>query len=255
VPDLQKQIIGADQVIRHNGYVVPQDLYMAQGYISYLQGDFERSVQSLSEALTLVPEDAAIIRHLEAARANMTAEQTRKLIESEFAACKSNYEAGNFRGSLASCEKVLAMKADHIEAAAYADDARKRINEPIERELKIATAKFEQRDFLGVLKHLQVVKTMDPQNAEATTLMDQALAELEKEASLQPEAQAGQTAVYQIDSKKSREFYGQGLMLYSQGKLDDAATAWGQAVKYDNSNTLARNAYNRVITELKEQRP
>ncbi|MBV9080540.1 MAG: tetratricopeptide repeat protein, partial [Elusimicrobia bacterium] len=57
----------------------------------------------------------------------------------------------------------------------------------------------------------------------------------------------------QRDTDKSRAFYSEGLSLYSQGKLKEASAAWEQAVKYDDTNVLARNAYNRAQIELKEK--
>jgi hypothetical protein len=99
---------------------------------------------------------------------------------------------------------------------------------------------------------MQAVKELDPQNQEAADYVNRSLKALESEANDSNEA-APQVQVYEIgkDPKRSREFYSQGLLLYSQGKIKEAATAWGQAVQVDNSNVLARNAYNRAITELK----
>src|SRR3712207_7226841 len=60
--------------------------------------------------------------------------------------------------------------------SAYLEDARARINEPIQREMKIAKMKFERNEYLDAIKSFQRVKEMDPENKEAAQYIAHAIA-------------------------------------------------------------------------------
>jgi tetratricopeptide (TPR) repeat protein len=246
---------GTQQLIRRQGYPRPQDLYLAQGYVSYFQGDYERSVQSMSAALELDQSDPAVACHIDMARAKMTLEQTQKFIADEKKGMKELYDRGDYRGALKSCDKILGYAPGDVEANAYREDALNHINEPINREFKIAKANFDKGNYLDTITSAQKVTEMDPDNKVASDLMKQAIGELEKQARLQTAAKPAAKGIYEIapDTDKSRDFYGQGLLLYSQGKLKEASVVWAQAVKFDGDNLLAKNAYNRAMAELQEK--
>lgn len=253
----RKLVSDVHQVIRRQGYVRPQDLYTAQGYVYFFRKEYERSVQALGEALNLDLSNTVLARHLDQARAHMTEERTKEIVAFEIGRAKELYDKGDFSEALKACDKVLSFRPDHVEATAYREDTLKRIREPIEREMKIAKIKFDRGDYLDAIKSLQKVKEMDPNNKEAADFMNRAIAALEKQAVQQTNDTGAviQHAVYEIprDATKSRELYSRGLLLYSQGKIKDAVLAWEQAVKYDQGNVLARNAYHRAVSELKEK--
>lgn len=254
---LEKAVTGARQVIRHQGFIRPQDLYSAQGYISFFEGEYERSVQSLGEALVLDPQNDELSRHLEKARAQMTEGRTKEIVAFELKRVKELYEKNDWKGTVKSCEKILSFRPDHTEAQVYLEDAKARIMEPILREMKIGKAKFDREEYLDAIKSFQKVKEMDPENKEASQYISHAIASLEKQAQTQANLASLERPVYEItrDTEKSRSLYSQGLLLYSQGKLKEASSVWAQAVKYDDANTLARNAYNRAQIELQEKQP
>lgn len=254
--ETEKLIDLGDKVIQHQGYVKPQNLYRAQGYIYYLKGDDTKSIQSLTEALALDPTDKVLIAHLDKVKAQLTEQQLNR----ELNHAKDLFSQGDYKGVLAACSTILAIRPDHVEAKAYIEDAQRRIDEPILRELKIAKAKIQQEEYLEAIRHLQKVKELDPNQPEAATLMAQAIEALEKKAGqLRPVEGGGDgktrtRGVYELsaDSKQSRDLYSRGLLMYSQGKLKEAVASWEKAVSLDSTNTLARNAYNRALTELKE---
>jgi tetratricopeptide (TPR) repeat protein len=253
---LQKALTSAKQVIRHQGYLRPQDLYAAQGYISFFEGQFERSVQSLGEAAVLDADNLQLKDHLEFARAQMAEGRSREIVSYELKRVKDMYEKGDWKGTVKSCEKILSFRPDHADAFVYLEDAKARINEPIQREMKIAKMKFEKQEYLDAIKSFQKVKEMDPENKEAAQYISFSIAALEKQAQVQSSMAVNSIRpVYEIErnSDKSRELYSKGLLLYSQGKMQEASAVWAQAVKYDDTNVLARNAYNRSQIELKEQ--
>ncbi len=245
-------------VVTHQGFVKAQDLYTAQGYVAYLKGQFERSVQSLSEALALAPHDEELIANLAKAKKFMTEAQTQNLIVQEMKTMKEFYRKGDYVSAEASCQKVLNIVPDHVEAAAYLEDVRRRINEPIARELKIAVTKLERHEYLDAIKHLQIVKTLDSRNEEAGQMMSTAIAALERESQMQAKSKRPRPievpSVFEVtaDPNKSRQLYSQGLMLYSRGKLKEASLMWERAVKMDRDNQLARSAHARVQAELQE---
>lgn len=252
--DMRKLIAGAQEVIRRQGFTKPEDLYAAHGYIYFFEKEYERGVQSLGESLALDRSNMVLAKHLELARDQMTEERTREIIETETKTMKELYDKGDLHGAIRSGEKILSFQPENIEAAAYLEDARKRVNEPIERAMKIARMKMERGEYLGAVKDLSLVKEMDPDNKEAAEMIGRAIAELEKQAvSETPSVGEQKRFVQEVarDTEKSRSLYSQGLLLYSQGKLQDATAAWEQAVRYDVDNVHARNAYNRVLTELK----
>ncbi len=250
--DSDKLLAGARQVIRRQGFPKAEDLYAAQGYVSFFEGEYERSVQSLGEALALDPQDSTLARHLEIARAQMTEERTKEIVNVELKRLKDLYDKGDWKGALKSCERILSFRPDNIEAATYIDDIRKRINEPIEREMKIAVAKYNRGEYLDAIKSLQHVKEMDPENKQAADYMQKSIAALENQSTGEP---AASHAVYEVprNTEQSRQLYSKGLLLYSQGNLKEAARMWEQAVQYDTKNAMARSAYNRVQVELRDK--
>jgi tetratricopeptide (TPR) repeat protein len=168
---------------------------------------------------------------------------------------KELYAKADWKGTAKSCEKILSFRPDNIDAAAYLEDARARINEPIQREMKIAKLKFERNEYLDAIKSFQKVKEMDPENKEAAQYVAHAIAALEKQAIVQAAVSDHGRPVFEIERnvEKSRSLYSQGLVLYSQGKLKEAASVWEQAVRFDDANALARNAYSRAQVELNEK--
>lgn len=253
---IQEHVTGARQVVRRQGYLRAEDLYEAQGYIYFFEKQYERSVQSLGEASVLEPADQRLKNHLETARAQMTEDRTREIVEFELRNAKTLYAKGDWKGTVKSCEKILSFRPDNIDAKAYLDDAQARINEPIEREMKIAKAKFDRGEYLDSIKSFQNVKQMDPDNKDADEYIAHAIASLEKQATVQAAvADESRPVVFQIERNvdKSRSLYSQGLVLYSQGKLKEASDTWEQAVRFDDANTLARNAYARAQVELKDK--
>ncbi len=253
---LQTLLQDTAEVIRNRGYSKPQDLYAAQAYISYFKGEYERSFQSFSEAVTLDGENKMLADHLEKARAKMTEEGIAKAIDEEMIVLKKSFDEQNWRAAIASSKKILSLKPDHIEASAYLEDAQHRMNEPIDRALKIARAKIEREEYLDAIKNLHDVRKLDPENKEAADLMTKAIDALEKSsaAALAPATTDHRVEEISRDSQKSREAFSKGLQFYSQGKIQDALVAWKDAVRYDETNTSAQKAYERASLEL-GQRP
>lgn len=246
------------QVIRRQGYLNPGDLFAAQGYIYYFEGDYERSVPALGEAYTLKPEDTTLANHLEKARAQMTEERTKEIVSLEIRKLQEYYEKADWKSAVKSCEKILSFEPNNIDAQAYMEDARNKVNEPIQREMKIAKLKFERGEFLDSIKSFNRVKDMDPDNSEAADYISKAIGELENQAQQQVATEPSTTGrqVYAIeqDPQKSRSLYSQGVIFYSEGKVMEAARIWQQAIQLDANNTLAKNAYNRARIELKESK-
>ncbi len=258
--ELDALIADAREVIHRQGLPRAQDLYAAQGYVSYFTGEYERAIQSLSESLALDPENIDLAQHLETARAQLTEERTTEILLTEHKIMKDLYEKADWQGTLASCEKVLAFRPDDAEALTYQEEARKRLMEPIEREMKIAKLKFERGEYLDSIKGFQRVKELDPSNQEATDLIASAIAALERQANAD-QAAAKQTgdpsvSVYEIprNVEQSRALYSKGLVFYSEGNLKEAAFMWERAMQHDSKNVLARNAYNRAQIEMRESR-
>ncbi len=252
VAEIDRHVTGARQVVRRQGFLKAQDLYEAQGYICFFEKEYERSVQSLGEASNLEPGNPRLKQHLELARAQMTEGRTREIVEYELRRARELYAKGDWKATAKSCEKILSFRPDNIDASAFLEDAR--INEPIQREMKIAKLKFERNEYLDAIKSFQKVKELDPENKEAAEYISHAIAALEKQAIVQAAVADRGRPVFEIERnvEKSRTLYSQGLVLYSQGKLKEAATVWEQAVRFDDSNTLARNAFSRSQVELNE---
>ncbi len=247
--DVQKLLDETVQVIRNRGYSKPQDLYTAQGYIYFFKGEYDRSVQSLSEAAQLDPSSTVLAKHLDRARARMTEEDVARSVGQEMAALNKTFKDGNWRAAIASAKRVLSLRPDHIEASAYLADAQTRMNEPINRGLKIAKAKFERQDYLDAMKNLHEVRRLDPENKEAAALMSKAIEALEKDSTSLVVVGRSVEEISK-DSQKSRESYSKGLRFYSQGKIQDALVAWRDAVRYDEANTSAQKAYERAMLEI-----
>lgn len=253
-------VSGAKRVIRRQGYLNPIDLYAAQGYVYFFEGELERSVRALYEATILDPADRTLQAHYEKARAQMTEEQARTIIEYEVRKVRDLFKAGDLHGTVRSCRTILSYDPEHVEAKAYLEDAEARIREPIERELKIAKAKFERDEHLEAMRHLLKVQELDPDNAEAARFMAHALGALKEQAKRQIAVkrrdETTARTVYELgyDPEKSQRFYGQGLLLYSKGELKQAVDSWQKAISFDKSNTLALNAYNRALLELNDNR-
>lgn len=244
------------EIIKQRGFTRAQDLYAARGYIHYYHGEYERSVQSLAEALALDKGNETLAYHLHKARMRMDQVDTDRAIVNTLKQLKDQYNKGDWKGAIASSQKILNIKPDHVEAQSYLEDAEHRLREPIERALKIAKKLFERKDYLEAIKHLHDVRKLDPDNRDVAAYMTRAIAALEKAQLNRAETtKPANRAIHEIpvDSAKSREAYSRGLQLYSQGKLKEAAVAWEEAVKYDHENASARNAHQRVKAELHEE--
>lgn len=253
---VDKLLADVNQVIRRQGYLKAADLYSAQGYVSYFEGSYERSVQSLGEALTLSPQDAQLAAHLEKARAQMTEERTQEVVSLELKRLKDLYAKSDWKAALKSCEKILSFVPNNIEASMYIIDVRKQINEPIEREMKIAVAKFDREEYLDAIKSFQKVKELSPENKEAADYITKSITALEQIAAAGTSGNDGLPRdVFEVpqNTTQSQEFYKKGLVSYSEGNLQEAAKLWEKAVEMDTHNASARNAYNRAQIELREK--
>jgi len=258
---LQSLLRETELVIKERGFTNPSDLYTAQGYSYYLKGEYEKSVPPLSEALLIRPTDEVLARHLDRARQLMTEEQTRRIIKEEMTAVRASYDKGDYKAAIASCDRVLHIDPNHIEAATFLEDAKMRLAEPVERAIKIARKKMETGDNLGAMRYLTQAQRLDPNNTQASDLMSEAMSELARQTAIpvDPAATASASPVegrsveeVTVDAVRSRELYSKGLQLYSQGELKGAMAAWENAVRYDGTNNPARMAYSRVLLELKE---
>jgi tetratricopeptide (TPR) repeat protein len=245
---LQAFLEQTSQVIKNRGYLKAQDLYAAQAYIYYFRGDYDRSVQSFGEAAALDPNSTVLAGNLEKARAKLSQEQIARSINQEMVVMQRSFKEGNWRPAIASAKKILSLKPDHIEAAAYLSDAQTRLNEPINRGLKIARAKIEREEYLDAMKSLHEVRQLDPENKEAADLMASSIDALEKASS--STLIGHRVEEISRDSQKSRESYSKGLRYYSQGKIQDALVAWKDAVQFDETNTSAQKAYERAMLEV-----
>jgi|GEM_PF-4368898 len=255
--ELKKAINQTNAVVRGQGYVKPADLYTARGYLYYFEDQYEKSVQALGEALSFDPENSVLKKHFERVKALVTEERVSEIVRFEKGRAKRYYEEGNYRETVRSCKTILTYRSDDPVAKAYLEYAKKRIEEPIQRSLKIALAHFDQGEFLEAMKHLVIVKEMDPTNQVAARYMSHSIAALKKQASIQYQMNNPKkpVEVYEIhrNPAKSQEFYSQGLMLYSQGNIRDALKLWEKSVRLDDTNSMAKNAYNRALLELEEK--
>ncbi len=259
--EIQKLTAATKQVIRRQGFVRAEDLYAAQGYVAYLNAEYDRSVQAFGEALTLSPQNVVELSvALQKSRAEMTEESTREIIDVELKRIKDSYDKADWKTTVKSCEKVLSFQPDNVEATTYLQDAKNRISEPIDREMKIAALKMERGEYLDALKSLQRVKELDPDNAPAAQLITQAIEALEKQAAAQPAENARRGCrdqdrfmMFIVNTEQSRALYSKGLVLYSQGNIKGAAGVWEQSVRVDSGNVLARSAYNRAQIEMNEK--
>jgi tetratricopeptide (TPR) repeat protein len=247
---LQKLLDETAAVIKNRGYLKAQDLYAAQAYIYYFREEYERSVQSFAEAAALDQNSTLLAQNLEKARAKMTQEDIARSVGQEMVAMQKAFKEGNWRPAIASAKKILSLRPDHIEAAAYLSDAQTRLNEPINRALKIARAKFEREEYLDAIKNLHEVRKLDPENKDAADLMSKAIDALEKGSVVVASGATRQVQEISRDNQKSREAYSKGLRYYSQGKIQDALVAWKDAVRYDEANTSAQKSYERAMLEI-----
>ncbi len=240
----------AKQALEHKGYPDPLDLYRAQGYMNFFERKYDKSTYFLSEALLLAGSNSVLEKHYQEAKALMTHEQTQSFADGEMKKIKESFGKGDYRGVLTSCERILSLDPNHIEAKTYQEIAQKRIREPVDLAIRIAKAKIERGHFLEAIKNLTEVQKYDPANATAAELMKEAIRRLEGTQTNSPE----EPRVVEVseDQTKSREFYSQGLIMYSKGDLRGAVKAWEASLQYNGTNQAARNAYNRALVELKD---
>ena len=254
--ELEKLVDLTMVVIRKRGFIKPADLYQARAYVHFFKGDFERAVQAFSEAMDLSESSRKNIKpHHEIALAHMSEERTREIVEFEIWQARTFYQKDQLRDAVKSAKKVLSFEPENEEARKFLVDAQKRINAPIQRELRLAKKKYEEEKYLEAMNHLLRVKEMDPHNKEAARYMGHAMGALKKQASIEFRMNNPQKrTVFELgrNPSKSQEFYSKGLLYYSQGKIKDAVSSWEKAVKLDESNSLAKNAYHRALLELEE---
>jgi tetratricopeptide (TPR) repeat protein len=245
--DVEALLTTAAETIRYGGFSDLQNLYEAQAYIFYFQKKYNDAMSYLSQALALGGDNAGEMKiNYQTILSEMNGEQRQAALAQELKKATDFYKQGEWKKTLESCRKILEIDPEHIEAREYAEDAQVRLNEPIERAMRIAKAKFERGEYLDVIKNLHLVREQNPENQEAVDLMNRTMEALEKTAVLPPHS------VTEIarDTEKSREFFSKGLQYYSQGKLQEALVSWKDAVRYDETNLSAQKAYERALLEL-----
>ena len=248
--ELENLLSDAKVAMQHKAFPDPKDLYLTQGYVYFFERKYDKSTEYLGEALSLInTKDDELEKHYQKAKLHLSEAEAQALISAELKKTQEAYDKGDYRAAIGSSLKILKIDPANIEAKAYLENADKRLREPIETGLKIAQAKMEKGQYLEALKDLSGVQKIDPENKTAMDLVQKSLNALEK-----AQNYPGSRVVEEIspDQSKSREFYSQGLLLYSRGDISGAVKAWESALQYNGQNQAARNAYNRALIELKE---
>lgn len=186
------------------------------------------------------------------------------LAKTEFEQAQKLYGEKKQEQALRSCEKVLMLKPTHEEAATLIKTIEAEQNAERATTIKAAHAKFEEGDYLGVIRHLQKMRGHDEFMAMAVLALETA-AHASPDVPPSPPVPTPSPMTTPApppaptpppkkprDSRRSRLLYLEGLSLYAQGKLNEASQSWKKAVTFDPGNRYAKEAFHRVTIELKE---
>jgi len=252
---MKKKLAEAGEVIRHHGIPQAHDLYTVQGYVYYFKRDLKKSIHYLTEAASLDPKNPLLIQHIEKVQNQMEEADKHAFIEMELKKVKESYKKDDFKETIRICKKILSLYPEQVDAQTYKEDATQRINEPINRSLKIGKKKYEKADYLGAIKSMGLVLRRVPDNEKAEKYIQLSIEALEKMALIRNgNGKRKLRVVYKIGPKErhSRLLYSQGLKLYAKGRVEESLEKWKHAMEMDERNRLALNAYDRALLELEE---
>lgn len=191
---------------------------------------------------------------LETSRARELSRRLDAIIDEERKKADGYAEERNIPALRASVEKILMLNPMHPDAPRLLRAASDGVRRPVEAAVEAAVRRFIDRDYFGMLRELQAAREADPSNAVIHELGAMAVQALEAQANNDFLAEGVRTAKkheQEQNTKHSRTLYSQGLLLYSQGRLREAAQVFRRAVDFDRTNALAASAYQRVGNELK----
>ncbi len=241
----------ANEVIQHLGFPKPKELYEAQGYAYFLEKKYDRSAQCLSDALTLGRggiADLELRANHQKAIAKLNTESRLAIIKEQLKIANGTFEIGKFKDTINACQRILAIDPVHMEATQLLQTAQEQLNSPVLKIIKSAEMKIEMGQHLDAIKDLYKAQKLDPENKEASILIQLALNSLDK-----IQANANQERVVQevtLNQTQSRALYMKGLVYYSKGNLQEAVVFFQDSIKNNPLNIQARNAYGQVLREI-----
>ena len=155
-------------------------------------------------------------------------QQTSELLQQSEAALKSR----NFEDAIQHARAALALTPDHMRARELMDEAQSKLEAElfVRENLKKADEYFQTREFQKAINECQKIQLLDPDNTEATGLMNRAQEKLEAEPFIQ-------------------NFINSGQSLFDSGLYSEAVAQWEKVRSID----AAYPSLDKLIQKAKEK--
>ena len=250
-PELQRQVDNVGKALRKGQYLKVEDIYAAQGYVSYFYGEYATSARSLEKAADANPSDPALAKRAQKARdqviqaAAAVKRAPPKDESAELRAVREKYEAADWNGTIVLAQRILETSPNNKEAASYQKRALDRLVQPRLRQAKdfLDTDRFVESFIL-----FQKVIDYDPDNKEAQAYSARVVQIIEKKSDMDSSSRA----VPHSDAgvQQGLALFQKGLRLYAHGDIDGARNAWENALLQVKSYPLVYDTVRATLVEL-----
>jgi tetratricopeptide (TPR) repeat protein len=209
---------------RHAAYVSEADSLMQYD-------DFVGAARALERAVAVVPEDSVSAQRLQAIRVAMRdVSRMRDEVTNRYHDAIDAYAQQRYLEAARVFAEVLKLDPQHPTAASYRQQALNAHGMRVQSAMRSATSHFEADDLGQARIHLTRVLEMDPQNAEAQTLLVQIERRAEAarlaEASRPPQPEPEDASPPAVPTAEVKARYDEGMQLYRSGDLVGAMGAW-----------------------------
>lgn len=249
-PELERQVESVNRALKKGQYLKPEDIYAAQGYVSYFYGEYSTSARSLERAVDANPADPALATRAQKARdqvieTKVAAKRAPKGETTEIRAVREKFEAGDWNGTIVLAQRILETSPNNKEAAGFQKRALDRLVLP---RLRQAKDLLDADRFVEAFILFQKVLDYDPDNAEAQSYSARVVQIIEKKADMDSSSRAVPRADANV--QQGLALFQKGLRLYAHGDVDGARNAWENALLQVKPYPLVYDTVRSTLVEL-----
>ncbi|MBV9079971.1 MAG: PorV/PorQ family protein [Elusimicrobia bacterium] len=251
-PEIQKQVNTVSKNLKHGKYQRSEDLYAAEGYVSYFTGEYSRSVRSLEQAKAAAPNDKAMASRLEKAKAAETKAALRSRPDrsagattAEMKAIRDRYDNGDWTGTILLAQHALEASPQNTEAAGYLRRSIDHLKQPY---MKQAKDDVDADRFVESFVIFQKILDYDPDDAEAKAYSERVVRVIEKKSDLDASMRGVNKSDPEINEGVS--LYEKGLRLFAHGNTAGAKEAWDAALPHLKGKPALYDSVRTAIVDL-----
>lgn len=229
--------------------------YLREGMKYYNLDQYKRSLSALNEGLKLDPQNTQIQEYIIRATIALKREEEKvvpltspfyKLIQDLKRLGTVAYEKADYPKSIKFWEEILLIFSFNETARINLTRSLRKTDPALAQEILVnmyqearaLTRKEKKREAMA---KLNLVLEVDPNHRDAKALLKK----------LEAEKKAEKKVVSREDKKKAQDLYNEGIKLYGNEKLADAASVWKEALKLNPEYDEAKISLARVETQIR----